>query len=108
VQVRKKENQKVYAMKILNKAKLAQTDQLEHIKTERAVMQFIEHPFLVKLYYAFQTVDKLYMVRFDFEKSCFFNTFQTDKFIFINTVAALFKKKCYSCCFFFWFNYRWL
>ena len=62
MQVRKKDTGKVYAMKILNKSQLAETDQLEHIKTERAVLQFIEHPFLVKLYYAFQTKGKLYMV----------------------------------------------
>lgn len=56
-------------MKILNKAKLAETDQLEHIKTERAVLQFIEHPFLVRLFYAFQTSDQLYMVRVSKKKN---------------------------------------
>uniref|UniRef100_A0A7S1PDU8 Non-specific serine/threonine protein kinase n=3 Tax=Percolomonas cosmopolitus TaxID=63605 RepID=A0A7S1PDU8_9EUKA len=49
-------------MKILNKSKLLESDQLEHTKTERAVLQYMSHPFLVNLIYAFQTSDKLYMV----------------------------------------------
>lgn len=62
LQVRKKDTGKIFAMKILNKTKLAESDQVEHIKTERAVMQYVEHPFLVNLLYAFQTPEKLYMV----------------------------------------------
>jgi len=49
-------------MKILNKKRLEESDQLEHIKTERAVLQYVEHPFLVRLVYAFQNAEKLYMV----------------------------------------------
>ena len=30
--------------------------------TERRVMAMLEHPFIIKLNYAFQTEDKLYMV----------------------------------------------
>lgn len=59
---RKKDTQKVYAIKILNKKRLEESDQLEHIKTERAVLQYVEHPFIVRLVYAFQTTEKLYMV----------------------------------------------
>lgn len=62
LQVRKIDSGKIYAMKILNKTKLAESDQVEHIKTERAVMQYVEHPFLVNLVFAFQTREKLYMV----------------------------------------------
>lgn len=49
-------------MKVLTKSHLKNMNQLEHIKTERIVLQHIDHPFLVKLMYAFQTRDKLYMV----------------------------------------------
>jgi serine/threonine protein kinase len=49
-------------MKILNKKKLEESEQLEHVKTERTVLQYVEHPFLVRLDYAFQTPEKLYMV----------------------------------------------
>lgn len=62
MQVKKKDTQKVFAMKILNKKRLEESDQLEHIKTERAVLQYVEHPFLVRLVYAFQSTEKLYMV----------------------------------------------
>ncbi|KAL0485158.1 glucocorticoid-regulated kinase [Acrasis kona] len=62
MQVRKKDSGLVYAIKILNKRKLEQADQLEHIRTERAILQYVEHPFLIKLVYAFQTMEKLYMV----------------------------------------------
>lgn len=61
-QVEKKDTGKIYAMKILKKSKLLEADQLEHTKTERAVLQYMSHPFLVNLIYAFQTSDKLYMV----------------------------------------------
>ena len=62
LQVRKKDSGKIYAMKVLNKKKLEQSDQLEHIKTERTVLQYVAHPFLVRLLYAFQTPEKLFMV----------------------------------------------
>lgn len=62
LQVKKKDNGKIYAMKVLKKKKLEQSDQLEHIKTERTVLQYVAHPFLVRLLYAFQDPEKLYMV----------------------------------------------
>lgn len=62
MQVRKKDTGRIYAMKILDKEKLIARDQLEHTRTERRVLQLLRHPFLVNLVYAFQTVDKLYMV----------------------------------------------
>lgn len=61
-QVRKKDNGKIYAMKILSKTKLKKTNQLDHIKTERVILEYADFPFLVSLVYAFQTEDKLYMV----------------------------------------------
>jgi serine/threonine protein kinase len=64
--VRKKDNGSIMAMKILDKDKLKKTNQLEHIKTERIVLEHIEHPFLVRLHYAFQTNEKLYMRFFFF------------------------------------------
>jgi serine/threonine protein kinase len=50
------------AMKSLRKAALIKRKQLEHTETERKIAQTIQHPFLVNLRYAFQTVDKLYLV----------------------------------------------
>lgn len=46
----------------MNKNRLKQEKQLSHTKTEREILEHIAHPFLVKLIYAFQTKEKLYMV----------------------------------------------
>ncbi|EQC35786.1 AGC protein kinase [Saprolegnia diclina VS20] len=60
--VRKKDTQKIYAMKTLRKAALIKRNQLGHTKTERNILQTIKHPFLTTLSYAFQTPEKLYLV----------------------------------------------
>ena len=60
--VQKKDDQKIYAMKILKKKAMIKRNQVNHIKTERKIMELIDHPFIVKLIYAFQTSQKLYMV----------------------------------------------
>ena len=51
-----------YAMKVLKKANLIERNQLDHTKTERDILQHVHNPFLMKMHYAFQTEDKLYMV----------------------------------------------
>lgn len=53
---------KVYAMKVVKKAAVFAKNQVEHTKTERRILQGIDHPFMVKLRYAFQTDAKLYFV----------------------------------------------
>ena len=58
----KKSNQKLYAIKILKKKDVIENDQLEHTKAEKAILQHMNHPFLVGLEYAFQTEAKLYFV----------------------------------------------
>lgn len=60
--VRKKDSNKIYAMKTLRKAALIKRNQLLHTKTERNILQNIKHPFLTSLAYAFQTPEKLYLV----------------------------------------------
>ena len=60
--VKKKDDNKVYAMKCLKKQRVFQRHQVEHTKTERRVLGFLKHPFLVSLYYAFQNDYKLYLV----------------------------------------------
>jgi serine/threonine protein kinase len=49
-------------MKVLSKPNIVKRKQVEHTKTERRVLGSINHPFIVRLYYAFQTDDKLYFV----------------------------------------------
>ena len=55
---------KLYAMKVLKKAAILQKAKTaEHIKTERQVLESIRQiPFLVSLYYAFQSDAKLHLV----------------------------------------------
>lgn len=60
--VRKKDTQKIYALKTLRKAALVKRNQLMHTRTERSILQNIKHPYLTSLTYAFQTPDKLYLV----------------------------------------------
>ena len=60
--VRKKGDSKVYAMKILRKAAIVERNQVEHTKAEREILEEADHPFLMKLHFAFQTSTKLYLV----------------------------------------------
>mmetsp|Transcript_20516 Transcript_20516/g.28667 ORF Transcript_20516/g.28667 Transcript_20516/m.28667 type:complete len:534 (-) Transcript_20516:362-1963(-) len=60
--VRKLDTKKVYAMKVLHKANVIKRNQVEHTRTERNVLEYIRHPFIVTLRYAFQTKLKLYFV----------------------------------------------
>jgi len=62
MQVRKKDNGKIYAMKVLNKKTILDRGELEHTKAEKNILQKLVHPFLVNLVYAFQTDDKLYFI----------------------------------------------
>lgn len=44
-----------YAVKIVKKSGLMDEESLEHVLAENRVLQTLDHPFLVKLYYSFQT-----------------------------------------------------
>ncbi|KAM7451879.1 Serine/threonine-protein kinase Sgk1 [Porites harrisoni] len=58
-----KAEDKIYAIKVLNKAMIRKRKEAKHIMAERNVLlQNIKHPFLVGLHYSFQTRDKLYFV----------------------------------------------
>ena len=57
--VRKKDNHKIYAMKVLKKDQLLKRNQIAHTQTERDILQNMNHPFLVELHFAFQNADKL-------------------------------------------------
>lgn len=60
--VRKKSDGRLYAMKVLSKPNIIKRKQVEHTKTERRILGSINHPFIVRLHYAFQTEEKLYFV----------------------------------------------
>lgn len=51
-----------YAMKILRKKDIVESDQVEHTKAERTILQHVNHPFLVSLHSAFSNRRKIYFV----------------------------------------------
>lgn len=61
--VRHKTTGKLYAQKQFKKASLVvHKKMVEQTKTERAILESVRHPFVVKLYYAFQDKEKLYLI----------------------------------------------
>nr|CCA21231.1 protein kinase putative [Albugo laibachii Nc14] len=57
-----RDTKKLYAMKILSKENIMKRKQVEHTRTERRVLGYTKHPFIVGLHYAFQTPRRLYFV----------------------------------------------
>lgn len=51
--VQHKQNQKYYAMKILKKDEIRKKKQVSHTMTERRILESINHPFIVKMRFAF-------------------------------------------------------
>lgn len=60
--MRSKYNQRFYAIKVLNKAKIVRTKQVEHTNNEKTLLEAVQHPFIVNLWGAFQDASNLYMV----------------------------------------------
>lgn len=52
----------IFLRTVDNGACLSSSLQVEHTRTERQVLGYVRHPFVVGLNYAFQTIDKLYFV----------------------------------------------
>jgi serine/threonine protein kinase len=51
-----------YAMKVLQKEKIFGENLVKYARTERDILMRVKHPFIVKLNYAFQSNEKLYLV----------------------------------------------
>lgn len=62
LKVLKQNSGNVYALKVLNKIKLKRNHQLKYAVAECKILKSIRHPFIVSLYWAFQTPKQLYMV----------------------------------------------
>lgn len=60
--VQKINTDEVYAMKSLSKPTLQKQRQLKYAISECKIMKQLKHPFIVMLYYAFQTTKYLYLV----------------------------------------------
>lgn len=53
----------LYAMKVVRKSAVTNKEEdLEHLKTERRLLESLDSGFIVKMYYAFHTEEKLYFV----------------------------------------------
>ena len=60
--VREIRTRELYAMKVLTKAKIFGNNLVRYAKTERDVLSYTKHPFIVGLNYAFQTETKLFLI----------------------------------------------
>ena len=60
--MQKKNNQQYYAMKVLSKARIMGQNLVRYAKTERNVLSYTRHPFIVNLNFAFQSKEKLFLI----------------------------------------------
>jgi len=60
--VRKKDTEEILALKTLQKELVIAKNQVQHTKSERHALEDVSHPFIVRMKYAFQTPQKLYLV----------------------------------------------
>lgn len=60
--VREIKTNQFYALKVLRKDNIVKRNQVEHTKTERSVLGYVRHPFIVSMNMAFQSKDKLFFV----------------------------------------------
>lgn len=62
LQVRKRDTNRIYAMKVLVKKDIVERQEIQHTLSERNVLIQATSPFLVGLKFSFQTPEKLYLV----------------------------------------------
>ena len=60
--VREIKTDELYAMKVLTKHKIFGNNLVRYAKTERDVLSYTKHPYIVGLHYAFQTETKLFLI----------------------------------------------
>jgi 3-phosphoinositide dependent protein kinase-1 len=61
VRAKKKDNGTVYALKIMDKKFITKENKTAYVKLERIVLDQLEHPGIVKLFFTFQDTQSLYM-----------------------------------------------
>lgn len=62
MRVKHKETGEILAMKVLRKEMIVKENMVSHTKNEKNILQMINHPYICRLRYAFQTPEKLYLV----------------------------------------------
>ena len=60
--VRSRLDKSLYAMKVLSKKLLKKKNNTQYMKSERDILTKVAHPFIVSLYFAFQSETKLFLV----------------------------------------------
>lgn len=62
MQVRKKDTNRIYALKTIRKTKIISRSEVTHTMAERSVLAQINNPFIAPLKFSFQSPEKLYFV----------------------------------------------
>jgi serum/glucocorticoid-regulated kinase 2 len=62
MQVRKKDTNRIYALKTIRKAHIVSRSEVTHTLAERTVLAQVNNPFIVPLKFSFQNPEKLYLV----------------------------------------------
>ncbi|XP_071947582.1 serine/threonine-protein kinase 32A-like isoform X2 [Antedon mediterranea] len=60
--VQKRDTKKMFAMKYMNKLMCIKKDAVRNVLREQEILQSLEHPFLVNLWYTFQDEEDMFMV----------------------------------------------
>lgn len=60
--VKKLDNERIFAMKSLNKDFLRKRNQLKYAINEGKILKLLDHPFIIKLHYSFQSAKSLYYI----------------------------------------------
>ena len=55
-------DRKLYAMKVISKKLLKKKNSIMYMKSERDILTKVDHPFVVSLFFAFQTERKIFLV----------------------------------------------
>ena len=62
MQVRKRDTQRIYALKTIRKQHIVERGEITHTLAERLVLARVNNPFIVPLKFSFQSQQKLYLV----------------------------------------------
>lgn len=60
--VRRVDDNRFFAMKVLKKRAIIDRKQLLHLRAEHTILQAIRHPYTVRLYHSFQTRTRLFLI----------------------------------------------
>ena len=60
--MKKKDTKQMYAMKYMNKVQIIKKHAVENVFREINILQTLEHPFLVNLWFTFQDREDIFMV----------------------------------------------